>query len=268
MKKKIAIILSAMLLLLSLCACGSSGKTDWEYLEAQGKVIVGYTIYQPMNYNENGKLTGFDTELAQAVFAELGLTPEFIEINWETKEAELEAKNLDCIWNGFTVDDERRQQIDFSMSYMNNWQVAVVRAENADKYKTAEDMAGAKMTAEMKSAGEKTIQGSDTLKNNPYTAMDKQTDALLEVKSGTSDIGVMDYIMAKATIGEGTDYSDLVILDIKFDPEEYAIGFRKNSPVTLEKVNAALEKLAASGKIAELARKYNLYDQLPETLTK
>ena len=98
--------------------------------------------------------------------------------------------------------------------------------------------------------------------------MDKQTDALLEVKSGTSDIGVMDYIMAKATIGEGTDYSDLVILDIKFDPEEYAIGFRKNSPVTLEKVNAALEKLAASGKIAELAKKYNLYDQLPETLTK
>lgn len=85
-------------------------------------------------YDESGTLIGFDTEFAEAVCEYLGITPEFIVINWDTKETELESKIIDCLWNGLTVDDDRKENMDFSASYMNNKQVVVIQADDADKY--------------------------------------------------------------------------------------------------------------------------------------
>ena len=115
MKKFFAALL-ALTMILSLAACGGSKKeepkqeetkteepapapeTDASYIEGNGKLVVGMTIYEPMNYYDDaGKLTGFDTEFAEAVCAKLGLEPEFIEINWDTKEIELAGKTIDCI---------------------------------------------------------------------------------------------------------------------------------------------------------------------------
>ncbi|MDR0518667.1 MAG: transporter substrate-binding domain-containing protein [Clostridiales Family XIII bacterium] len=240
-------------------AVADSG-SDLDYVKENGKLKIGITIFAPMNYrDDDGKLVGFDTEFSEAVCEKLGVEPEFIEIDWDMKAVELKAKNIDCVWNGFTVRDDLRKEILFSDSYMKNMQVAVIRAKDESKYKTLEDMAGASIVAEQESAGEKAVTATDSaLYEAPYTAVSKQTDALMEVKAGTADIAVIDYTMAKSMVGEGTNYSDLMIAPgVELAPEEYAVGFRIDSDIAPE-LNKFLKELTEDGTLDEIAEKYDL----------
>ena len=243
----------------------ASADSDWDYISGKGKMTIGITYFEPMNYlDENGKLTGFETDFATAVCEELGVTPDFQEIEWDSKEIELNAKTIDCIWNGLTITEEREKNMSISLPYMANKQVMVVKAENADKYKTAEDMKDAKVVAEAGSAGEEVAKGEDFFKEAKYTPADSQAKCLLEVKSGTSDVAVIDYVMSIGTLRAGSDYADLkVVEDQEFSAEVYGIAFRKGSDTT-EKVNDTIMKLYTDGKLQEIAKKYNLEEQIPK----
>ncbi len=264
MKKLLAGIL-VLMLLIACFGCGAkpaaeeTGDSDWAYIQGNGTLKIGITIYEPMNYyDEAGALVGFDTEFAEAVCEKLGLTPEFIEINWDTKEIELDAGNIDCIWNGLTVTEERRQNMEFTDSYIRNMQVVVIRAADAGTYTDTASLAGGTVVAEISSAGETAIADDASLSQASYVAMAKQTDALLEVKSGTADAAVLDYVLAKSMVGEGTDYADLMILPgVELAVEEYAIGFRLGSDAVAE-VNAAIAELIAEGTLDEIAVTYDL----------
>jgi len=263
--KKFLVCMMAMLMVLSLAACSSSkteeAESDLAYIKDKGVMIIGITDYAPMNYySESGELIGFDTEFAKAVCQKLGVTPEFVEINWDSKEIELNAKSIDCIWNGFTVTDERRENMEFTDSYMRNFIVAIVKAENAAKYADLESIGGARIVAEMGSTAEEAVLAEFPDCN--FTGVTKQTDALLEVKSGTADVAVLDYVLASAMVGEGTDYADLVIVDgVELAPEEYAIGFRLGSDVAAE-VSAALHAMEDDGSLNALGEKYEVELQL------
>ena len=116
LNKKLKIAIVAVLVIGLLAGCGGNSKdedSDLSYIKNKGAIKIGITIYAPMNYyDDSGNLIGFDTEFANALCGNLGVTPEFIEINWDTKEAELAAKNIDCIWNGLTVTEERRANME------------------------------------------------------------------------------------------------------------------------------------------------------------
>ena len=129
-------------------------KVDADYLAEQRKFIVGYTLFAPIAYKDNdGNLIGFDIDLAKAVSEFYGIAVEFKEINWATKEAELESKAIDCIWNGMTITEERQANMAVTIPYMNNKQVAIIRKEDKDLYKTTDDMKKAIIGAEDGSAG-------------------------------------------------------------------------------------------------------------------
>ena len=283
MKKIIALVLVCFMSVAIFAGCGgNSGSSssasdnssatekkadadaDWGYIENKGKMTIGITYFEPMNYkDENGELTGFETEFAKAVCEELGVTPVFQEIEWDSKEVELKSKTIDCIWNGLTITPERQENMDISTPYMANKQVMVVKAENAEKFATPEGVKDAKVIAEAGSAGEEVAQGDEFFKEASYTPADSQAKALMEVKAGTSDIAIIDYVMSIGTLKAGSDYADLKIIESKdFAPEQYGIAFRKDSPETLEKVNGAIKKLAENGKLAEIAEKYSLKEQI------
>ena len=258
MKKILALIL-AVACIFTLVACASKD-SDLALVKKNGKLVIGITIYEPMNYYDaNGKLTGFDTEFAELVCAKLGFKPEFIEINWDTKEIELAAKSMDCIWNGMTITPARANEMSISLPYVKNMQVVVVKADSA--VATTADLVGQVVVAELGSAGESQIVGEDAdanLTQAEYTGMAKQTDCLMEVKAGTAAAAVLDWTLAKTMTGEGTDYSDLKIVSgIELASEEYGIAFRKGSDLT-EKVNAAIKELVADGTLPALAEKYGL----------
>lgn len=181
----------------------AEGESDLEYIKEKGKMTIGYTVYAPMNYTDDaGNFVGFDTEFAEAVCEKLGVEPDFVEINWDTKEIELAAKSIDCIWNGFTMTEEREENLDFSVPYILNKQVVVIRKSDAAKYTDTASLADARLVAEVSSAGETAIADDENLAKATYTAVTKQTDALLEVKSNTADAAVLDYTLANAMVGK------------------------------------------------------------------
>ncbi len=176
-----------------------SGESDYDYIKGKGKMVIGVTVYDPMNYyDENGKWIGFDTEYAEKVCAKLGVTPEFKVIVWGNKEMELQAKSIDCIWNGMTITDAIKNVADVTGAYINNYQVVVVK--DAKTFTSLESLKGKIVVAEEGSAGELAAKADANLAEN-YKAVESQEDALLMVKSGQADACVIDYIMAKSMVG-------------------------------------------------------------------
>ena len=213
-------------------------------------MTIGYTVYEPMNYTDaDGNFTGFDTELATAVCAKLGVEPDFVEINWDTKIVELDAKSIDCIWNGMTLTDDITANTACTKAYAKNAQVVVMKAD-AD-YSSTADLVGKTIVAEAGSAGESAISEDESLSQADYVSKSVQTDCLME-----ADAAVLDLTLATAMIGEGTDYANLAIKD-ELNAEEYGVAFRKGSD-TADAVNAAFDELKADGTMQALADKYSL----------
>jgi polar amino acid transport system substrate-binding protein len=131
-----------------------TGKADYDEIVKSGKLVVGYTIFAPIAYEQDGKLIGFDTELAQAVGEKLGLEVVFQVINWDTKVFELESKAIDVIWNGMTITDKIKAETSVTIPYLKNKQVAVIRVEDQAKYKSTADMIEAIICVESGSAGQ------------------------------------------------------------------------------------------------------------------
>ena len=145
----------------SYTAAEPTDTSDWDYIKQNGKLIIGYTLFAPIAYEDGSNLTGFDVELARLVCAKLGIEPEFVIINWNTKENSLKGKSIDCIWNGLTIDDDRKAAMEISIPYLNNNQVAVIRKDDAGKYKSTADMKDAIIAAESGSAGEACVVPSE-----------------------------------------------------------------------------------------------------------
>lgn len=225
-------------------------------------IVVGYTVYKPMNYtDDNGEFVGFDTDLAKAVFEDkLGCKVIFKEIDWNGKYLELNSGTIDCIWNGFTANTAdpdgvaRAEKVDFSYNYMLNKQVVVTTKELAATVTGFDSLSGKVGAVETGSAGATHLV---SLTGTTEKACATQLEALQQIALGTADFVVLDEQLAKAYVGKGS-YAGLEIVDsLSSNPEYYAIGFKKGSELTA-KVNDALEELAAEGKIAEIAQRYNL----------
>ena len=272
MKKLLALALAVMMMAGLITGIAAAEESDWDYISGKGKMVVGMTLFAPMNYYEGDEFVGFDTELTKAVGEKLGVEIEFVEINWDSKEIELNSKNIDCIWNGMCITPERKENMSMTNAYLYNTQAIVAKTDKmADLLANVE---GVNVVAEQGSTGEGkllgTIEDDETVEvsakeffsKSNYTAVDSMAKALMEVKSGTADIALVDSVCALAMVGEGTDYADMTVnLDNNFGLQEYGIAFRKGSDVT-EKVNEIIVELTKDGTVAEIAGRYGLTDAL------
>lgn len=248
MKKFFAIVSGLVLCVTMLVGASACGASDGTTLK------IGITYYAPMNYfDESGKLVGFDTEFAEKACAELGLTPQFVEINWKYKQNSLIGKEVDVIWNGMTVKEELREYMAISDAYMENKQVVLVRKADVSKYTDVASLKQATSIAvENGSAGETSVAELGVTVNK----MSKQADCLIEVKTGASDIAVLDVTLAKTMTGERSDYGDLTYIDVGFEGEEYGIGVRKEDSKLLADLNALIAKYKSDGTFDSLIQKY------------
>ena len=201
---------------------------------------------------------GFDADMAKAFAKSLGVKAEFVEIDWDNKVLELDAKSIDCVWNGMTLTDEVTSSMACTNAYCNNAQVAIVKEADKDKYSTVESMKDLNFAVEAGSAGEKELS---KLGYN-YTAVKAQADALMEVSAGTSDAAVIDSLMAAAMVGEGTGYEKLTYT-ASFNSEEYGVGFRKGSDMA-EKLNDFFAESYKDGSMKKTAEKYGVQAALIE----
>ncbi|MBQ6807533.1 MAG: transporter substrate-binding domain-containing protein [Lachnospiraceae bacterium] len=231
----------------------SSEESDLAYVQEKGTLVVGLTDFAPMDYkDEDGEWVGFDADMAKAFAESLGVSVEFVEIDWDNKIMELDGKTIDCVWNGMTLTDEVKSAMDCSNAYCNNAQVVIVPADVADNYQDTESLAELTFAVEAGSAGE----AEATALGLNFTPVKAQSDALMEIAAGTSDAAIIDSLMAAAMVGEGTGYADLTYT-IGLNSEEYGVGFRKGSDLTA-KLNEFFAASYADGTMMECAKTYGV----------
>ena len=256
--KLIALVLAIAMISCVFAACGEKeAETDSAYVQEKGKLVVGITDFAPMDYKgDDGAWIGFDADMAAAFAKSLGVDVEFVEINWDTKEMELNDKGIDCVWNGMTLTDAVKNAMETSVAYCNNAQVVVVNSDVADQYQDVDSIASLNFVVEAGSAGAEQL---DEL-GIEYIEAESQADALMEVAAGTSDACVIDLLMAGAMIGEGTSYTQLTYT-VSLNSEEYGVGFRKGSDLAA-KLNEFLKASYADGSMLEIAKLYGVQESL------
>ena len=213
-------------------------------------------MYEPMDYfHEDGEtVIGFDAELANNFAEAIGIKTRFIVIKWDSKILELTSKKIDVIWNGMTITDELKQNIDLTIPYATNYQCVVTKTADLANYTDANSIKDKKVAVEAGSAGESAATGVTNL-----NAVTSQEAALLEVKAGTSDCAIIDVTMANSVVGKG-DFTDLSTVSaslIAFEKEDFGVGVRKGSDLTA-KLNTFFKDSYKSGLLRTLSKKYNV----------
>ena len=260
--KRILISLLALSLCLLMTACsqgatrGDGAQTaasDLAYVREKGTLVVGITEFEPMDYQDaQGNWIGFDADMAAAFAGSLGVEAEFKVIEWENKAALLSDKSIDVVWNGMTLSEEVKASMATSNPYFNNAQVVVVKADSAGRYQTDESLSGITLAVESGSAG----QEQAAARGLAFTVVADQASALQSVSTGASDAAIVDFLMAKAMIGEGTRYADLTYT-VSLSSEEYGVGFRKGSDLAA-RLNDFFSASYADSTMQAIARRYDI----------
>ncbi len=264
MGKKLFVLLVTLMLVFSVSACspdadpdadpGADVPGDVETVVA-GKFTVGFDQnFPPMGFvGDDGEFTGFDLELAAEVADRLGLELALQPIAWDAKDMELSTKNIDCIWNGFTMNG-REDQYTWTEPYMSNNQVFVVRADSG--ISTLADLAGKAVIVQVDSSAEAALADRPDLVDtfgDYITAADYNT-ALMDLESGAVDVVAMDDTFANYYLeikGE-----NLTILEETLAAEDYGVGFLLGNEALRDKVQKTLEEMAADETMAEISEKW------------
>ena len=234
----------------------TAADSDMSYVQSKGTLVVGITDFAPMDYqNESGEWIGFDADMAKAFADSLGVSVEFVEIDWDNKILELGSKSIDCVWNGMTLTDEVTSAMACSNAYCNNSQVVIVPADKAADYADVEACKALSFAVEAGSAGMAEVEKLGA----SFTEVKDQATALMEVAAGTSDAAVIDSLMAGAMVGEGTSYDSLtytVSLNAE-EGEQYGVGFRQGSDLAAA-LNDFFKAAYADGSMQACAETYGI----------
>lgn len=234
----------------------AKGDGSWDKIKEKGEFVLGLDEnFPPMGFRDaKGEITGFDVDIAKEVCSRLGVTLTLQPINWDAKEQELNTGNIDCIWNGFTITEERKQQVLFSKPYMKNRQVVVVMDKSG--LSKLDDLAGKKLGLQAGSSAADALNGAKDFKAKlkETVEFDDNTTALMDLEKGGLDAVLMDEIVARYYITkESKGYK---VLDQELASEEYGIGFRKDDVQLMEKFQETLDAMAKDGKLAEISNKW------------
>lgn len=244
MKKLLATILSAVLLCGALVGCSKEDNSK--------KLVVGFDQeFPPMGFvDENGDYVGFDLDVAEEVANRLGM--EFVAqpIAWDAKDVELESGNIDCIWNGFTMNN-RETQYTWSEPYMDNAQIVLVRPDSG--ITTLADLEGAIVCVQKDSSGLAALEDNPELTDTfgDLIQVDSYLNAIMELESGAVDAVVMDELVAFYECGAAD--GEFLILDEAISSEQYGVGFLLGNEELRDQVQATLEEMAADGTLAEIS---------------
>lgn len=248
--------------IVSIMAVGliSCGEKNEEVVSAMGKneIIIGVDdAFPPMGFRENGEIVGFDIDLAKEVFAKLGKDIKVQNIDWTMKETELKNKNIDVIWNGYTITEGRKEQVDFTPAYLENRQVIVTLAES--DIKTKKDLEGKKVAAQADSSAidamEKEAELYAKLDGGQAITFSNNDMVLRDLEAGRVDAVVMDEVVINYYIAK-KEPGKLRVLEENFGEEEYGIGVRKGDKELLDGIIKALNELKEEGRAEEISKKW------------
>ena len=254
MRKLLALF--TVVLALFLSACTEEGNTNsLEVVQEQGYMILGLDdTFAPLGFrDEDGEVVGFDIDLANAVAEKLGIELRIQPIEWDSKVLELNAGNIDMIWNGLSITDSRKETINFSEPYLSNRQIVLVKGGTT--VNSVDDLSGLTVGVQIDSSGELALNDNDIVTRvEEIVRFNTFTEALLDLNSGRIDVIVIDEIMARYVVSKGT--YDVLVTEVSLGSESYGIGFRLEDDELKTEIDRILVELQESGKASEISIKW------------
>lgn len=268
MKKRILSICMAAMMVLGMAACGNSSQPEVQAPEEEqataeentlnyDKIVVGLDdTFAPLGFrDEEGNLVGVDVELMEATGEIMGIPFELQPIDWSMKETELANKNIDMIWNGYTITEERKEKVAFSQPYLNNRQVVVTMADT--DINTLADLTDKTVAAQAESSAIDAINSKPEIAQTFKSLGEFETNdqCLMDLESGRTDAVVADEVIIRYYVSKKGE-EKYKILEEDFGKEEYGIGVRKEDTQLLEALNVALDTLKENGTTKEISEKW------------
>lgn len=265
MKKVINLLTTSVMLLGIFAGCtqnqdkveekDTTEDTSLSFITEKGEFIIGLDdSFPPMGFrDEDNNIVGFDIDLANAVSEKLGVTLITQPIKWASKEMELETKNIDAIWNGMSISEERLEDMTMSDPYLSNEMVFVTLKDSS--IKSLDDLEGKTIGVQTGSTAEGALEKSDVKANiKEVLGFSDNLTAFLDLETSSIDAVLIDSVVARYFIT--TSEKDFVVMEEELSTEQYGIGFRKDDLKLEEAVSDALLELASEGKIAEISTKW------------
>lgn len=257
MKRKnvvLAVMLLAALLIFAGCSSGDSNTGTDSGDTGGGTFTIGVDdSFPPMGFrDEANEIVGFDIDLAEEAAKHMGKELKVQVINWDTKELELDNGNIDAIWNGLTITDERKEAMDFTDPYLENDQIITV--QKSSNIASKADLNGKKIGMQKGSSAEDAYTGDEISKNSEAFQYPDNVSALNDLKTGRIDAVVLDSIVAHYYIK--TENADFNILDDSLSPELYGIGVKKGNTTLLDELQKAMNEMKEDGTAAEISEKW------------
>ena len=224
-------------------------------IKEKGKFILGLDdSFPPMGFrDENNEIVGFDIDLAKEVTARMGVELVVQPISWDSKEMELNSGNIDCIWNGMSINDERKEAMNLSEAYLRNDMVFVVLDSSA--YNSQADLAGKNVAVQNGSSAQEILEGSEFKgQAGSIIGYDDNVTAFMDLDANGVDAVFLDSVVANYFItSKNKPYR--VLSDVLYE-EEYAIGFRKNDQALRDEVQKILIEIINDTKASEISTKW------------
>ena len=269
--KKISLAVFAMMMVAMLAVfagCSSSSDTNSGTADSgtaqdnslqnvldKGTLVLGLDdSFPPMGFrDENNNIVGFDIDVATEVANRMGVELKLQPIEWSTKEMELNTGSVDCLWNGLSIDDERKQAMDLSEPYMTNRMVLVVL--NDSEYTDQASLAGKTIGVQNGSTAETILEESDFSKTigNTIGFKDNVT-AFMELETKGIDAIFMDEVVANYAIT--SQNKDFKVLEDGLTEEEYAVGFKKGNTALKNEVQKYIDEMKADGTMTQISEKW------------
>ncbi|EMU54271.1 amino acid ABC transporter substrate-binding protein [Clostridium butyricum] len=257
--KGLAVVGIVVAMGVSVIGCGSSSKISSGSTLDKDELIIGLDdTFVPMGFkDESGELVGFDIDLAKAVGEKLNKKVKFQAIDWSMKETELNGGNIDLIWNGYSINDERKEKVEFSKPYLNNTQIIVTLADSTINSKA--DLAGKKVGAQNQSTAVDAVEADgdimSTFDGGNLVTFEDNNQALMDLEAKRLDAIVVDEILARYYI-KARGEEKYKILTENFGDEQYGVGIRKGDTKFVEAFNKALSEVVGDGQAAEISKKW------------
>ncbi|WP_342430290.1 amino acid ABC transporter substrate-binding protein [Neobacillus sp. FSL H8-0543] len=251
MKRLATMVLVIAAIFTIVTGCSSKSSTDKE----DNTLVIGIDDkFAPMGFrDEKNKIVGFDIDYAKAVAEKMGTEAKFQPIDWKTKEAELSSGRIDLIWNGYTITDERKEKVLFTMPYLKNAQVVVTLADS--NLIELADLEGKVVGLQSLSSASDALNAAPIKeKIKTVTEFSDNVQALTDLKSGRLDAVVIDEIVINYYMTK--EQETFKVLNESLAPEEYGIGVKKGNEELLEKLQKALDELNDDGTAGEISEKW------------
>ena len=238
-------------------ASGASGAAPAGAADAghASKFVIGLDDnFPPMGFrNDKQELVGYDIDMAREAARRMGMEADFKPIDWSAKEAELNGRRVDALWNGMTITEERKKNVAFTRPYMENHQIIVVTAASPIHAKA--DLAGKVVgVQDGSSAVEAVAKDPVSRQMKEIKKFGDNVAALMDLTTGRLDAVVVDEVVGRYyTSRKAGQYR---ILSDNFGSEEYGVGLRKDDKALLAKLDAALDAMKADGTAQKIAAKW------------